>query len=623
MPVLKSRVEAQTQLEQAVAEARARAAEGAGGRAVARANALVRVLRQPKNLGQGYTNTNTSATNTFRYEEVLADSKLVDIIHSIEPDHRQRLVRWLLQSSYTLQEFWWFIQIITPITRLPTELLHRILLIIIDDASRSPLVLMRVSRLWYTIVTGIWASLKLGTTTPTDVVRNKLERNQWFLDVSVDTELDRGDFTPSEDAYDAIFAAIQATSRWRSLVVQTFPAQADLSEDLVNRRLKIYSNAVLSRLRAFKIKSACERSPLLDHLLRILGTSASEELTTIEIHSPNVISFLAPTYSSIFNSVKVLSLDAPGLRNPVDLLPHLHQLEELTASRLRLPIYSNDVDLPFVHTLRRLTLRAASVQWMDGRTFYALESYTVLFPLHRHLLHSLNTTLPNCERFAFQGYPLDILDGLSAPKLTQFSVTSPHSDKLRGNRQLVSVSSLALRESQPTLRILHIGIEATTEAWIDALALMSNLEELVIESARPSLGVEVLHSLVIYPVHANDMDTTPTPAGLNTPVCPSLKRFGLRYRRWLRASEHFDLFPDIMTTTCSRQLSMFPLQSFRVWRRSDKEGLLELVTGSWIRRDEFERLASYSSTHITTVAKLLGLLCSSGFHYIRNTMAMT
>ena len=147
------------------------------------------------------------------------------------------------------------------------------------------------------------------------------------------------------------------------------------------------------------------------------------------------------------------------------------------------------------------------------------ESCSVLFPLHRHLLHSLNTTLPNCERFAFQGYPLDILDGVSAPKLTQFSVTSPHSDKLRGNRQLVWVSGLALRESQPTLRILHIGIEATTEVWIQALALMFNLEELVIESARPSsLPVEVLHSLVIYPVYANDMDTTTTPAGLNTPI---------------------------------------------------------------------------------------------------------
>ena len=122
-----------------------------------------------------------------------------------------------------------------------------------------------------------------------------------------------------------------------------------------------------------------------------------------------------------------ISLDAPQLHIPAVLLPHLHQLEELTASRLSLPIHPNDVNLSFVHALRHLTLRAVSIQWMGDRTFYALESCTLLFPLHRHLLFS--TTLPICEHFVFEGYPLDILDGVSASKLTQLSVTS---DKLRG-----------------------------------------------------------------------------------------------------------------------------------------------------------------------------------------------
>ena len=480
---------------------------------------------------------------------------------------------------------------------------------------------MRVSRVWHTVVTGIWASLKLGTTTPKEVVTNKLERNQWFVDVLVDTELDRGGFTPSESAYDAFFAAMQATSRWRSFVVQTFPAQADLSEHLVNRRLEICSNAVLSRLRTFRIKSACERSPLLDHLLRILGKSASEKLTTVEIHSPNVISFLAPTYSSIFNSVKVLSLDTLGLHSPVDLLPHLHQLEELTASHLSLPVYPDDVNLPFVHTLRHLTLRAISIQWMSNRTFYALERCTLLFPLHLHLLHSLRITLPNCEHFVFQGYPLDILGGVLAPKLTHLSVTSLHSDKLRGNRELVRVSSLVSQMNQHGLRILHITMEATTHAWIKALVSMSNLEYLVIESAQPSsLGAKVLQSLI---VHANNMDTTSTPGGLNTPVCPSLLRFGLRYRRWLRSSEHFDLIPDIMSIACSRQLSMFHLQGFSVWRSSDQEDPLELIQGSWINLDGFERLANYSSIHLPTTADILMLLDSRGSHHVQNIPAMT
>jgi hypothetical protein len=407
---LRTWAEAQARVVQAEAQKRVRA--------VARAEALARALTGAPAL--------TEVRPAFRYDEVLADSKLVDIIDSIKPDHRQSLARELSRHSYTLQEYWWFIQIITPIIRLPKELLHQILLIIINDTSHSPLMLTQVCRLWYTIVTGVWASLKLGTTTPKDIVTKQLERDQLFLDVSVDTEFDRGDFTPSESAYDAIFAAIQATSRWRSFVVETFPAQADLSEHLVDGHLKRCPNVVLSRLRTFKIKSACEMSPLLDRILHILGTSASEELTTIEINSSNVILLLAPTYPSIFNSVKILSLDAVGLHNPVDFLPHLHQLEELTASHLSFPIYHSDVDLPFVHTLRHLTPRAVSIQWMSDRTFYALESCTLLVPLH-HLLHSPSTTLPNCEHFAFQGHPLDILDGVLAHKLIQLSVTSSYS----------------------------------------------------------------------------------------------------------------------------------------------------------------------------------------------------
>ena len=214
------------------------------------------------------------------------------------------------------------------------------------------------------------------------------------LDASIDTEFDRGHFT-SERAYDAIFAAIQAISRWRTFVVETFPPQADVSEQHVNRRLPRCSNAILTRLRTFKIKSACEMSPLLVCLLHILGTTASEELTIVEINSPSVISFLAPTYHSIFNSVKVLSVDAPGLLNTVDLLPHLHQLEALTVSRLSLPFYHKDVILPFVHTLRHLTLRAVSIQWMSGRTFHVLESCTIVFPIHRHILHTFSTILPS------------------------------------------------------------------------------------------------------------------------------------------------------------------------------------------------------------------------------------
>ena len=519
----------------------------------------------------------------------MANSMVKEIIYSIDPHWRHRLARDLWLHS----EHWWLIQIIVPITRLPPELLHQIFLITIDEVSDSPLALMRVSRHWYNIVTGIWASLRLGTTTPKDAVTSQLERNQWFLDVLVDTENDRGDSTPSEGAYQAIFAVIQATARWRSLVIETFPAQADLPEHLVNHSLQQCSNAVMSRLRTFKIKRPCEMSPLLGHLLRILGKSASEDLTVVEINSPSVISFLAPTYPSIFHSVKVLCLNTPRLPNPVDILPHLHQLEDLTASHLSLPIYQNHVNIPFVHTLRRLALRAVSIQWMSSRTFHALESCIILFPLRHQVLHSFSSTLPYCKDLTFQGYPLETLHGVSAHRLTHLSVTCSCSDKSRGSGQLLRFSSQALRESRLAPRILHISIEATNQAWIKAFASMSNLEELVIHSAQPSsLGVKALQSLVVHPIHANKQGTTATPGEQYAPMCPSLKRFVLRYRRWLRPTEHFDVLPELVSIILSRQQSKFSLQSFRIWKGSDQKDSLELIEGSWISLKGFERLAN-------------------------------
>jgi len=514
-------------LELALGRVRARALERVQVQVRARFQALMqaRVLAGALAGAQALVQVRIQAgARSVAYGEVLADPKLMSIINSLGPEYRQRLASDL---SPTCHKYWWFIQIIAPITRLPSELLQQILLIIIDNASNSPLVLMRVSNLWYTIVTGIWASLRLGATTPKNAITSKLERNQWLLDVLVDTEIDRGQFTPSEDAYQAIFAAIEATSRWRSFVVETFPTQADLPDRLVNRGLQQCSDPVMNRLRTFKIKRPCEMSPLLEHLLRILGNTASDELTTVEINSPIVISFLAPTYPSIFHSVTVLCLDTPGLPNPVDLLPHLHQLETLTASHLTFPIYHNDVNIPFVHTLRHLTLRAVSIHWMSGRTFHVLESCTILLPLHRHVLPTFSTTLSNCKHLTFQGYPLDVVHGVSAHNLTRLSVMSSCSYEPRGSRQLVRFFSQALREGRLAPRILHIGIEAMSWAWTKAFAFMSNLEELVIDNAQPSsFGVKVLKSLVVHPVHANNLGTSATDGGQNTPACPSLKRLG-------------------------------------------------------------------------------------------------
>ena len=494
-------------------------------------------------------------------------------------------------SSETRDEYSCIINFISPITRLPFELLQQIFLISIDEAKSPPSAVMCVCKHWHTISTAIWASINLGTRTQLGAISRELDGNPLLLDVVVDTDSDRGDFTPSGHAFEAIFAAIEAIARWRCLVIKSFPARADLSEDAVNRHLRRCSNATLSRFTTFKVKSACEASPLLDGLLRILGTRAGPELTTVEINSPNVISFLVPDYSSIFHSVTVLALDTPGIPDPIDLLPHLHRLESFTAAHISFPIYHSDIHLPLVHTLHHLTLRAASIQWMSGRTFHVLRRCTIIFPLHHQTLHTFNITLPRCRYMTFQDYPLDTLGGFFAHELNHLSVTCSGSFNRRGNQQLTWLSSQVLGESRLAPRILHISIEATNQAWVNALGFMSSLEELVIHSTRPSsLGAQIFQSLVIPPAHDSDLGAQSTQGETGTVLCPLLRRFGLKYDRWLRSSERFDLISVFASVIQSRQHSNYALEGFDLWIWSGQGNPLELIKGSEINVKGFDRL---------------------------------
>ena len=116
----------------------------------------------------------------------------------------------------------------------------------------------------------------------------------------------------------------------------------------------------------------------------------------------------------------------------------------------------------------------------------------------------------------------------------------------------------------------------------------------MIYNAQPSsLGVKVLQSLAIDPFHAYELCVTATPGGWNAPVCPSLRRFGLRYRRWLRPSENFDLIPVFISIILSREQSNSSLHSFRIWTGINQTDPLELIEGLSISIKSFEVLRGY------------------------------
>ena len=143
-------------------------------------------------------------------------------------------------------------------------------------------------------------------------------------------------------------------------------------------------------------------------------------------------------------------------------------------------------------------------------------------------------------------------------------------------------------QARLTPKILHISVEATNRAWVNALGFMSNLEELVISNAQPSsLGAKVLQSFIIQPIIPGAISI---PGESSTPLCPLLRRFVLKYRRWLRPSEEFDLVPVFSSMIKSRHYSSYPLRSFSLWITDYQENPFELIEGSTTSYEGFDHL---------------------------------
>ena len=214
------------------------------------------------------------------------------------------------------------------------------------------------------------------------------------------------------------------------------------------------------------------------------------------------------------------------MTEPVDLLPHLKQLETFTASQLCLSACPLDVDSPLIHTLSQLKLKGVSIQWMAGRTFHTLKSCTIILPIHHHSVHTLGTLLPTCEDLSFEGQPLEALEGFSVNMVTRLSVRGQGYNKRHGNKELVFISKQC--SSLLALRSLQIGVTASSQAWIAVLASMPYLEELLLTNLLPtSLHGGFFEAFIPKPPHEDNWNTSLAVGKWHRTLCPSLKVFGL------------------------------------------------------------------------------------------------
>jgi hypothetical protein len=501
-------------------------------------------------------------------DAALADPAYKNILYSLEPDRRHQLACKLWrqftqndQSPMIKRQYARLLPFIAPISRLPLELLYLILLIAIDDGTQSPLALMAICRRWANVMSKIWSSLKLTTSTPQDAILPRLDQNPWSLEVRVDTESDK-ESSSSSGAYEGLLLATSHASRWRSLTIDSLPNDNVSIGDIQRSRLNECFTLPMLRLETFKFFARCNESPLLERLLQAVTATTRNRLHLVQVHCSAAVELLShPRYAALFRSIRLLDVEAQGCISVVDLLPHLVQIEELRASHLRLPTYPPERSLPFVHTIRRLRLKAVSIQWISGRVFDVLESCTILLPRDHRILPTRGINLPVCKELTLHCYPLTILYAFSFPTLDCLEVGCQNWGKRRGDAQL---APLRVVDGVSNLRVLHLSIEASEHALVRMLMFMPVLENLMLDLAGPSsLGEGFFADIMAQPLQKQHWDQLPI-GSWKSPCCPALAVLELKYGRWLRPVDEFSLAAVFTALVWTRRKTHTKLQRFTV-----------------------------------------------------------
>jgi len=419
---------------------------------------------------------------------------------------------------------------------IPVEIFSEIFLYTVQDDPHSQTNLMLVCRNWHNIMLstpGIHSQLRIyGWTEKKDVERFG---RRWLLDVIVNIQHLQtnifGDIIPGVDPVEShacIMAAADAASRWRSLALLSFPAPGGYKD------LKIIHP--LQHLESFKLAASCDLGNFLEPLITAITTTVTPGFTVMEVLHPDAaLHLVQPAHFPLFSFLTTLRLICGRMQNPVDILPSLNRLEIFEAHRLSLPIYSPGVDLPLTQILRVLHLKSVSIQWMEGRTFPALEECSIIFPHHLDVLQSVY--LPSCSILKYHSNNLRTLEHFLHPPLAILDVKCGQWRRWRGNLQLTTLHPIFAVQS---LTCLHLEIKCSERLLSYMLGLAPSLEELWMGLSNP-------HALSCAFLLAFAAGGRNTSVGLSSraiaPLCRQLRKLHLHYKRWSRDTERNALIP--------------------------------------------------------------------------------
>ena len=433
---------------------------------------------------------------------------------------------------------------------LPDEILSEIFLLVVEERERYQRNITLVCWRWHEIVLstpGLHTQLRIRKATKKEVVQAFINRRKTRLDVFVDMNDERDGNEFDADNFRACFtAAAQVASRWRRLHLISPPPHGEYQD--------IHITQPLEYLDRFKLASG------FGNLVEPLVTAISQTaiLRVMWLADPAAVLYLGqPSYSDIFNFLSVLDIRLPrrSMNTPVDILPHLPRLQDFTAYHLYLPIYPPNASLPFAWTLKALSLKSTSIQWMGGQVFPALMDCNVIFPHHADTIQPLRpVNIPFCFFFGYTSNDLSPLRHFNLPEIYHLDVKCGQWSVWRGNLQLIPLHSLVTVSSQ-SLTELDLDVQCSEQLLICMLRLVPALQSLQLRLASPNALSKAFFQAFI--LREPDEDYTPETVGLPKqlidPLCPSLFSLHLQYKRWLRGIDNKELISLFSDIVASRQ----------------------------------------------------------------------
>ena len=455
-------------------------------------------------------------------------------------------------------------------TYLPMELMQEIFLYCIESHEMKSGQLASVCRYWRSVIAilpSLWSNLRVGTWTEREQVAIWLQR-AYPKKIVIDTQ---GDRRLSSNALPlaALQDALAHTRQLCELTVSSFPPESAAGP----RGFRVASP--MNMLKVLHVEARCMHSPSFAHLLNLVPTEGP--LCEMRLHSPFVSAhFLQPHWFPLLQNLIVLIVNGRDMDEPFELLPTFTQLQIFEADRLRLPFYEPNTNLPLLCTLRKLQLRACSVQWMAGRQFPCLEECAILLPRHWEQIQQHEVQLPSCKKLAYHGHPMTAAQYFDVPEMRVMDLRSHDCNEQRVCQHLRRLFRVHERISE--LTTLHLTFQCSEQVLMKVLKYLIPLQELVLSITYPSPSFQSFLELLAAKPSADEGPGWFSPIDYHegwekwcssriwhASILPHLKYLGIQCPKGFSQSKCIENLSLLRTIGWTRAYLTPPLEHLKVW----------------------------------------------------------